>query len=394
MEPSQTGPDTAAELAGSEQLAEIRRIIQEKLVGFTNEFPANLSVWDMESFTPDATIFPVPDLVLLALRNVMGFKSSGHGEKIRWSVYACFLGEPVAFSLRKLGFSILKQKDSQVDLKRLIGQLTAALKVLEASLGEVVEDQIKAGRISMDNRATEFEARYRFFRDLASQAYAKADKLVQDIDALDMVTALNHRISLEREGFFHSTAMIDAFFSSLEHNLNLLRAFTGKPLDIGELKLFLWSKWDEKFKVIVGLPLPRNAELLLGKMRKIKERIRNPFAHGGTENDGGSLYVHVPSIGAIPANLLSFRESVRFNFIPIELEDHDEVCATFDELENFLRTGPLSGAYRLLDAGLDPSFDSISLNEYAEAIRGGRQVLNMYIEGWCRAWEQHQNMEY
>ena len=28
----------------------------------------------------------------------------------------------------------------------------------------------------------------------------------------------------------------------------------------------------------------------------LKERIRNPFAHGGTENDRGSIYCHIPGV--------------------------------------------------------------------------------------------------
>jgi hypothetical protein len=69
--------------------------------------------------------------------------------------------------------------------------------------------------------------------------------------------------------------MIDAYFSCLEHRLILLRAFSGRSLAPGELSQLLVAKWDEKLKGVLMAASHRTNELLLGRLRAIKERIRN-----------------------------------------------------------------------------------------------------------------------
>lgn len=375
-------------------LKRLRQKLEKRLTGFTKDFPADLGYWGMVSSRPESNMFPVPELVLLMLRNIMGFKWSGTGEKIRWSVYARVAGSPVVFQMKKFGFTILHCKDSQIDLNRVQGQLRSAIVVLEAALSKEMGYFKSKGHVTMGNHAGEFQARYRFFRNLASRAYSFAEKSPKKPNLKKLFDGLNRQVQWRRKGFFYSTAMVDSYFSSLEHRLNLLRAFVGKPLADGELLQFIGLKWDEKLKKLVGIPLPGSAETLLGQLRKIKERVRNPFAHGGVENDGGSLFVHLPGVGAIPSNLSAFKESVRFNFIPVESKDHDEMCVTFDEVDEFLQTGSLEFPHRLLDACIDPAFDSETLAEYAKVVAGDESDLENYIRIWSHQWEEHANMDY
>ncbi|RWK76112.1 MAG: hypothetical protein EOR51_29995 [Mesorhizobium sp.] len=376
--------------------------IAKKLKGFTPDFPEGLDLWLMSSSRPETKAFPVPDLVLFLLRNLMGWPWQGPGEKKRWTVFGSIDGEPVGFELRKFGFTILRSTDPKVPQSRIVGQMQSALKEVERLLEPYAEAQVNQGEVLIVNRFSEFEARYRFFRNLADQAYAKAKKpprrrrakggIVGETGGL--VDQLNHVASASREGFFHSTAMVDSYFSALEHRLVLLRAFTGKPLKRGELLEIMGSKWDDKLKAIVPVVGDKQGELLLGRMRRIKERVRNPFAHGGVENDGGSLFFHLPHIGAIPANFSRFSDSVRFSFLPIEADDHSETCVAFDELDAMLSQGALVGPHRLVDAGVDPSFDSETLKRYAAAVAGGAAELERFIRVWGHEWECHANMDY
>jgi len=198
----------------------------------------------------------------------------------------------------------------------------------------------------------------------------------------------------QQEGFYHSVAMIDAYFSALEHRLNLLRAFTGVPLPTGGFKAFMSKTWNEKIvDLLGGNPSPEVLKTLR-RMRDIKERIRNPFAHGGYENDKGALHVHIPSVGTVPGNITKFGKSVRFSFIPVGANDHKLSCAVFDEVDKLLSTDYLAGPYRLMDAGIDPSFDEESLQRYRNAISGGDEALKRFIDHWNQMWERHTNMDY
>jgi hypothetical protein len=399
-------------LAAPDPLAALRRRVAKKLEGFTADFPEDVDRWAMSRGRPDAAEFPVPELVLFLFRNLMGWRWSGHGEKVRWSVYGSVNGEPVGFELRKFGFTILRAEDAKVPTARIVGQLKTALKEVEAFLEPYAEAQVETGDVLIVNRFSEFGSRYRFFRQRAEKAYAtaakpprpkrpkkaKKGKKSKKLDLIEinfgLADLMNHTWGANRKGFFHSTAMVDAYFSALEHRLVLLRAFTGAALAPGELTQFLAAKWDDKLKTVLPMGGNRKAELLLGKMRRIKERIRNPFAHGGVENDKGSLFFHLPTVGAIPANFSRFGDSIRFSVMPIEADDHAECCAAFDEMDHLLSVGPLAGAHRLMDAGVDPSFDTDTLAQYAKAIAGSKEELEGFIDDWSHNWERHANMDY
>ncbi|MNT85323.1 hypothetical protein D3C72_2254790 [compost metagenome] len=56
--------------------------------------------------------------------------------------------------------------------------------------------------------------------------------------------------------------------------------------------------------------------------------------------------------------------------------------------------GHLAGPYRLMEAGIDPSFDEESLHSYREAISGDEEELEAFIDHWNYMWELHTNMDY
>jgi hypothetical protein len=383
----------------------LRSRLRRKLKGFSPE-PHPGSGTKMMSYRPDRSQFPVPELVLFTLRNVLGWQWYGAGEKVRWTVRGALDGAPIAFELRKFGFTIIRPEGRDDLDQRIQGQLQSALREVENFLRPLATEQVGKGEVLIENRFTEFDDRYRFFRDLADTSYAGAEspppRTVSDPEAesptplalRDAMHSINHALDAKRRGFYYSTAMIESYFSSLEHRLVLLRAFSGRPLAEGDLLKVLAARWDEKLKLVLPFPLSREAELTLGRMRGIKERIRNPFAHGGVENDGGSLFFNLPGIGAVPANFSQFANSVRFTFLPLEADDHAECCEVFDALDSLLSTGELVGPDQLLRAGVDPVFDAGTLQEYAEVVAGGQADIQAYIEHWSRTWERHANMDY
>lgn len=396
------------EQKADEALAKIRQRLRKTLAGFSSDFPVGLDPWDMESSRPPAELFPVPELVLFAFRNILGWRWSGVGEKVRWTVYGSVLGEPVAFELRKFGFTILRAKEPKVPYDRIVGQVGAAMRQIEDLLAPFAIEQARLGNVLIVNRFGEFESRYRYFRDKAKKAFAKADKPAQLAKPggkkkkksesglpVDMIAAvLNHLHKAQSEGYYLTTAMIEAFFSALEHRLILLRAFSGVPLESGGLEIFLKKSWDEKLKAVFPLDKNHQAGVTLGKLRRIKERLRNPFSHGGVENDGGSLFFHLPGIGVVPANFSNFADSPRFSFIPIKADNFEECCSVFDAVHEMLSTGALEFPHRFVDAGVDPSFDAKTISEYAGAMALGAAAVEQWIERWGHDWTTHANMDY
>ncbi|MBO9499540.1 MAG: hypothetical protein J7483_08805 [Novosphingobium sp.] len=402
-------PNEATVLSDEDRRREVlRRRLTRKLAGFTAEIPEENAKAPTTSYQPARDRFPVPELVLFALRDVLGWRWLGPWEKTRWTVYGAVDGRRVAFELRKFGFTIHIQKDRPELGARVEGQLRQALRDVEAYLRPFAKAQVERGEAMIINRFMEFDQRYRFHRSLADAAYQRGSGVTPppephlpddereriEVVSTDITARINASWSANRQGFFHSTAMIDAYFSCLEHRLVLLRAFTGRAFAEKEVLDLLSMGWDDKLKLILPRPLPREAGDLLGRMRRIKERIRNPFAHGGVENDQGSIFFKLPKIGAVPANFTRFGDSVRFTVLPVNADDHADSCSVFDALDTLLASGDLAGPDQFIRGGVDPVFDALHTGEYAEALAGGSTAVEAYIDAWSSSWEQHVNMDY
>ncbi|WP_294131717.1 hypothetical protein [Sphingobium sp.] len=403
-------PDQPAATPNGDRHLEVLRLrLGRKLSGFTAEIPEENARTPMASYKPVRALFPVPELVLFALREGLGWQWHGHGEKVRWTVYGAIDGQRVAFEHQKFGFTVFLPKE-RLDLRsRVEGQLRGALRLVEAYLRPFAKAQVDQGEVMIVNRFIEFDERYRFHRELADVAYRRAaepqppkasgdeshdERTRARLISLDMTERINAILSAEREGFFHSTAMIDAYFSCLEHRLVLLRAFMGRPFAQGEVLGLLGMKWADKLKLVLPTPLPADAAQVVARMRRIKERIRNPFAHGGVENDQGSLFFRLPGIGSVPGNFTRFGDSVRFSMLPVDADDHAESCATFDALDALLAAGDLVGPDQFIKGTVDPVFDAQHCAQYAKVIAGGLDDIEAYIDVWSHRWERHANMDY
>ncbi len=351
-------------------------------------------------------LFPVPELVLFALREVMGFRWSGVGEKVRWSVYATVDGEPFVFELRKFGFAIgYRDGVPHALVKRVEGQLSSSLRLLEPLLGEFAKGQIAEGNLTLANRMGEFTNRYDYFRQLADDAFAPDPEPLAETGATDgalgvtafaadLTARMNRSVGREQDGYFASGAMVDAYFSRLEHRVLLLRAFIGRPLATGEFRAFLEKSWDERLCEVADFKGDPVRGQLLGRLRGAKATIRNPLAHGGVENDGGSFYFHLPRVGAIPANLSRYRGRLSMSFFPIAGGTHAETCALFDEVDATLEQGELELPNEFVRWGIDPQFDAEAIARYAKAIAGGADAVEALVERLSREWERHSNMDY
>lgn len=387
-------------------IAQLRIRMAKALKGFEGGLPEGCDPWSLRGGRPDAKLFPVPELVLFALREVMGFRWSGVGEKVRWSVYATVDGEPFVFELRKFGFAIgYRDGVPHALVKRVEGQLSSSLRLLAPLLGEFAKEQIAQGNLTLANRMGEFTNRYEYFRQLADDAFAPDLESLAEIGgtdgspgvaafAADLTVRVNRSLGREQDAYFASGAMVDAYFSRLEHRVLLLRAFIGRPIATGDFKAFLEKGWDERLCEVADFKTDPMRGKLLGQLREVKATIRNPLAHGGVENDGGAFYFHLPRVGAIPANLSRYRGRLSMSFFPIAGGTHAETCALFDELDAALEEGDLELPNEFVRWGIDPQFDANAIARYAKAIAGGADAVEALVGRLSREWERHSNMDY
>jgi hypothetical protein len=380
----------------------LRRRLRQKLAGYAREGAEGIDPWALRRLGGGvADDLPIPALILFALNRVLGYPHVEAGDKVRWAIGCMVAGQPVVFRDRKFGFEILVAPESTLEWNRIVRPLKGALRVLEDEyLGPMASRQIGLGNVTIQNRFGEFQSRYRYFREAADEAFQQA--IIQPaepgsflVDSMSgMADIWNASTRAKRKGFFLSTAMVDAYFSFLEHRLILLRAFTGVPLGTGEFEQLVKSNWDGKLASVIKLTSTATGQRLLAQLKRIKEKVRNPFAHGGMENDGGSVFVHVPGFGALPANFSKIKDSVRFKHLPIEVEDHAAMAEVFDGLDSLLESGSLAGPHQFIDGGVDAAFDREALGEYAASIKEGAEAINAHIDAWNQEWMRHANADY
>lgn len=384
-----------------DKVSQLKHLVSLALKDFSGDVPEPDASFPERVHRPESGEFPVPDLVLFALRNVMSFASYGPGEKVRWTVYCRYQGVIVGFEMRKFGFTILLPEHSEIDVERLKRQLRKAVQLVEKALQPFAREQMQKGNVTLKNRYGDFERRYRFFRDLADNAYREANSLYAPSEsgadfsdpAKELTDHFNRIRKAEYDGYFHSVAMVEAYFSRLEHQLVLMLAFVESNSLPLRLLDFIGMKWDMKLKRFIDVEQDKAAKKIYTELKHLKERIRNPFAHGGFEKDWASLYFHLPTIGALPACLSDVRDSMHFKFTPVESADHQEACRIFDQFDEYIRTGLLKKPQAMIESGIDVSFDQKSLESYSAAMKSETEMED-FIDAWHRLDDMHANMDY
>ena len=194
-----------------------------------------------------------------------------------------------------------------------------------------------------------------------------------------------------REGGSIATAAVDAYFSSLEHLFVIAAAFIPTALEVDGLGGVLNAKWGERARRVIDLS-DAAAKKIYDRLFDIREDWRNPLAHGGFHVGGASLHFHLPGVGALPVRLRRTPDGVKAGF-QLHQQSFAEICATFDEFDRQLRTGPTRHAVRWAESGLDVAFDRASLDEYRAATTSDEGVERL-IDRENYLHDMHANMDY
>jgi hypothetical protein len=251
-----------------------------------------------------------------------------------------------------------------VNPKEIIGKLHKSILYLEkAILTPLAAEQIETGNITIANHYGRLNNMYYYFRGQAKSAYLPKEVIDSDDISKHLSALLNSRFRAAKEGAYNSLAMIDAFFSKLEHTLVLLLPFSNYARADDNLAAFIGTNWSEKYKRIFSLESVAKAKSFYDRLDNVKETYRNTFAHGGFDKNGSSIYFHIPGLGAVPASLTDYKNSPHFHFMPVDELNHDEICTLFDEFEKWLEMESAIIGMIYVKSGLDIPLDEEHLTE-------------------------------
>jgi len=341
--------------------------------------------------------FPVPGLILFALTQLRDLKHFGPLEKLRWGVSATFRGTSFSITLEKLGFWLYVPDGMSSDVRlALICCLRTAATLAEACLREVAQHQTEAGNVTIENCYHRFERAYRFFREKARGAYdtPPPEPVVISRDQTGRPTGWSSEPwKPQIEGGYMAGAMLDAYFSWLEHTLVLVLPFIEFEPANGALVRFVGATWNDKWRAIFDLTADQQAKQVYDGLRRIKETVRNPISHGGFGKNGTSFFFHVEGIGALPALLTKHGRSFEFTITRVPHGTYEQLCQQLDACDAFLQGSKLWAGLRYAQAELDVALSDSFRRQCREASQS-EEDLDEFIEHQSYLTDMHRNMDY
>lgn len=351
-----------------------------------------------KKYDVSSTDIPVPELVEFILGYIMKCEIYGPEEKVRWTIPFIYKGYPCAFSLQKFGLRLFIEYDGErlIDIDGIAQEIIKKIQkgIHKAEKNYLIpfsERQLEKRQITILNRYHAMINRYFYFREKAEKA-AKENENSQAKGVENLAKVLNEMVHMKNELFYNTIAMLDSYFSSLEHLFVLIMPLCRSDLPLVD---FIGSSWTEKCKLLFGFDSNPEAKKHFDKLHNLKEKFRNFWAHGAFGKKGTSLFIHIPNIGALPAQFSKVKNNPHFEFFPVKESSFKEICRTIDDFEKWLRTeeSGLSKAIIYIESGLDVPCDQQSIAEIRTAMKSEKKLRNL-IEGKSYLWAKHANMDY
>lgn len=342
-----------------------------------------------------------PFIVFIIFVYLKGFKFSGRWEKIAWTIPIKFKGQPYLLTHRKFGFYIISNSDEEKVTAlgiEAMSQIKKAIHSAEGLIQPYVKDKVNKGEFSVNNEYHKIQDKYLFFRDAAKTEYEKIKKLdskKRKIRIENFADSFNGRMALVKAADYNASAMIDAYFSLLEHILVLLVPFS-KHVDHSTFKTeeFIGMNWKDKYKIIFQIISDVESLKQMEKLTEIKEAFRNPLAHGYFFKNGNSFFVHMEHIGAIPFSLTKNNGNLIYGMEKIGSFNFSQICRAFDDFDKFLHKNIQSKFGMLyIKSGLLIAFTK-DISEYYQSFMTSMRKFNNFIEYQSSLADDASNMDW
>jgi len=343
----------------------------------------------------------VPELIQFIFSNILNYTVMGPGEKLRWQVRFFYENIDATFALEKFGLRLYLSSptEDQEKLIKIKNEITGKLSrlILKAEkhiFTPFAKHQIKERNFTIANHYHKFENRFDFFRNKATNDYIpEVQKGNESIH--ELARKFNALQEYKYEQSYYAIAMLDAYFSFLEHLFVLILPIAEKPCKKYDLVQFISSFWSQKYKVLFDVKKNRKAKEFYDQLNELKENFRNYYAHGGFEKNGESLYFHFPGIGALPAKLSSKKNEPHFDFFPIDDTSTSHMIKVIDKFDEWLRSDDSGVKYavRYAESGLDMPCDSQHIDEIICSMTN-IQEFDKLLEKYSHVTDMHDNMDY
>jgi hypothetical protein len=344
----------------------------------------------------DPPTHPYPELFRFVLQAFLDLPNVGRSEKTAWEIPLLFRNARCGLALQKFGLRLfidprdVEEEGGAALAQELVRQLVRALRQMESDVLEpFAKEQIGRGNVTVVNQAATLRRRHEYFRERAAAPPSSIEE--SSSKAGDLASALEGTFRSGEEMLNNSIAAVSAF-SLLEHELVLLLPFAGFDASKESLVDFIGDRWATKFKRIFDISADPTAKAHYDGLHRLAEDHRNPYAHGGFDKVGGSLYFHEAGFAAFPARLSDARAEPYFHFVDGD-EGWKSAWELSDEVDEWMRTGPLRHGVRYMEAGFDARFDQVSIADQ-QAAAASDESFAEYLQGLGYVLDQAANMDW
>jgi hypothetical protein len=364
---------------------------------------------------PRSTL-PLPEIARAVLL-IIGARDLGRSDKTAFEVFFAFEGTPCVFALRKFGADVnvwlpigAPEGEAEMFAGRLLDAIKELMKIAEADIfGPAIKESVEAGELVLMNNAAALRSQYRYFRESARLGFEEKGRLQEPLpereldsqgeveDGADVRRLLHegwHSWQMKdlasKEGSFNATAMVNAYFSYLEHYLSLAVAFTPLPAASLAIAKFLGDSWASKFKTVFDVSVTGEAKSLYDALLHVAETYRNPLAHGGWDKRGPTASVTLDGIGRVPLMIAGFERTVAFRLEAFDPDGFEDVCALLDKVDMLLADIGGGNAHEWIASGLDVYFRTENRTKY----RAGVDEFRRYLDRNEEMWERQTNMDW
>lgn len=336
-----------------------------------------------------------PYIVFIIFVYLKEYKYWPRWEKVAWIIPVKYKETSFTLSHTKFGFSIRSNTNTVATSKlavELIGQIKKSTRLAEALIEPSIKQWVQKGNIVLDNDYERIFERYSFFYKKADQEFKKAKKIAVSTSLTPSLSTAYYKHS--KNGDFLTIAMLDSYFSLIEHTFVLLLPFVQR-VDFSKVDVesYMGLNWKEKFKILFDLTIDVEANQILDKLDKIKEEFRNPLSHGYFQKKTSSFLVPIEPLGAIPIKLTK-DTSPRYTFSQNQARTFVEIHDTFEEGIKFLNSHPdTKYGMKYINSGLVIAYDKASRDLYAKMM-GSDEMFDYFIDRQISLSDDYRNMDW
>ncbi|AEV98129.1 hypothetical protein A4D02_33610 [Niastella koreensis] len=289
-----------------------------------------------------------PFVIFIMFAKLKGFDFWGKADKRLWTIPITYKGIPFNLADTKYGFRWYCEEKINKEIINIAHEamlkIAKAIPLAEALFQPEVEKLMGEGNVSLENKYKEIHGRYLFFRALAHEKYISVESYNAFSIQLGKPKVDWERAIKELEAAQNfAAAMMDAYFSLLEHIFVLIAPFiTHLDWQSFELTEHIGHRWKEKIKKLLPFEPDKELSRILNSLTKIKEELRNPMNHGFFLKDGQSFRVHLDHIGGIPMLMTTRGKHLTYNFNQTFKDPFYEICQAFDVFLEYLEKNEIT----------------------------------------------------